>query len=264
MRRTKQTETHGRKSAQLLAVSILLAAPSEVLAGAWTLKQGQGLVIATLEGVRSNERFDEDGRRVGASVFRKAEIHVLAEYGVSERFTLRGKGTSERWCVEPPHDSCRSGLGTQEIGGRLRVFEQDGVVASLEASLRVDAAHRALGYEARLLGGYSFEIASLPVFVDAQAGWRHGAGPEGNEALLDLTFGARPVPELMFLLQSFSTLSMANDPAWEVVSERSTLQASAVWDMNEAFSVQFGVRRTILGRDALSEWGLLSAVWWRF
>ncbi|MFD2236953.1 hypothetical protein [Aureimonas populi] len=257
----------GRRAAcGALAAALLLAPGEKALAGAWTQEKGRGLVIATLAGASASRAFDGDGALAAAPAWRKAEIHVLAEYGISDRFTLRGKGHVERWRLGAPGAGDHAGWGVQEIGGRYRLVESGPFIGSVEASLRVADAHdrTAPEFEGRLLAGYGFELRGLPSFLDMQAGWRHRPQREGDEVLLDLTFGTRLAEPVLLLLQSFSAIEPERGASLPAGSQSHKLQASAVLDVSESLSLQAGLFRTLMGVSTLEEEGAFVSLWLRF
>ena len=239
------------------------------MAGAWTLPAGEGLVISTLSASSADVRFSEMRERVEAPLFRKAEIQVLAEYGITDRFTLRGKGSVERWRQEGGEPPGYQGFGVQEVGGRFRFLQRGAFVGSAEASLRVGEAHDGakgveLEYEVRLLGGYGFAIRGRPAFVDVQAGGRLRPQAVSDEILFDLTVGVRPIERVLLLAQSFSTVAAALSENGAPLYDRHKLQASAVVDLTPTLSVQAGANRTLAGSQALEETGVFGALWLRF
>lgn len=235
------------------------------MGGAWTLEAGRGLVISSVSASRTEARFTSERERADAPLFRKAEIQVLAEYGITDRFTLRGKGSVEQWRQDGAEPPDHRGFGVQEIGGRFRLIERGGFVASTEASLRStrEDGERGLEGEARLLGGYGFEIAGRASFVDAQLGYR--LRPEaGDEIVVDLTFGIRPFDRTLLLFQSFSTVAAGLGETGRPLHDRHEVEASVVFDLSETMSLQAGLGRTLIGSDASVEESVFGALWLRF
>lgn len=240
------------------------------LAGAWTLKTGQGLVIVTAGGSQASGAFAQDRRRTPVSRFRKAEIQVLAEYGITDRFTLRGRTEARHLRFEARE--AETGLGVSEIGGRFRVIERGGFVASTEVNLRLAEADPALdpggagllegGIEGRVLAGYGFDLHGRPAFVDAQGAYRTGGAAQADEIRVDLTLGLRPWDGVLLLAQSFSTIGL---PVPDLEGfDQHKLQVSGVYDVTPRVAVQAGAWSAVAGRNALDEHGLLAALWLNF
>lgn len=239
-------------------------------AGAWTLGQGEGLAIVTVGGSEARGAFADNRRRAPVSGFRKAEIQVLAEYGITDRFTLRGRTELRHLSFETQDDE--TGLGVSEIGGRFRFLQRGGFVASAEANLRIAEADPALDpggagllvgeIEGRLLAGYGFTLAGLPAYVDAQGVYRAAGATSADEVRGDLTLGLRPRPDLLVLAQSFSVVGLPTDGLEGY--DQHKLQLSAVYDLTPAVAVQAGGWSAVAGRNALDERGLLAALWLKF
>lgn len=254
--------------AALGAAQPMGAAPA--LAGAWTLKAGEGLAIVSAGGSEAAGTFADDRRRLSAARFRKAEIQLLAEYGISDRFTLRGKTEARHLRFEGREPE--TGLGVSEIGGRFRLMQRGGFVASVEANGRLAEADPALdpggagllegGIEGRLLAGYGFAARGLPAFVDAQGAYRTGGAGRADEVRADLTLGLRPRPELLLLAQTFSVVGLEADGVEGF--DQHKLQLSGVYDVTPQVAVQAGAWSAVAGRNALDERGVLAALWLKF
>ena len=116
----------------------------------------------------------------------------------------------------------------------------------------------------RALGGLAFPVGPWPAFLDAQGAYRLRSGGAPAEWHADLTFGVRPLPRLLLLLQSDTTLPVGPGTAWFPASLYSKLGVSLVYDLSARWSVQIGAFSTIAGTNALRERGVLSALWYRF
>ncbi|WP_279478954.1 hypothetical protein [Aureimonas sp. SK2] len=269
MPRPQSARARAAAIAAASAMAQLLAA-GEASAGAWTLERGSGLAIVTAGGSQASGAFDGDRRSRATSRFRKAEIQVLAEYGVTDRFTLRGRTEWRQLRFEAREPD--SGLGVSEIGGRFRLMQRGGFVASAEANLRIAEADPALdpagagllegGAEGRLLAGYGFSVNGMAAFVDGQGAYRVAGPTKADEIHADLTFGLRPRADLLLLAQSFSVVGLEADGIEGYDAHK--LQLSAVYDVTPTVAVQAGGWGTVAGRNALDERGLLAALWLKF
>jgi hypothetical protein len=144
------------------------------------------------------------------------------------------------------------------IAGSLRL---PGVTAETNTAL---IGNTSRDFDARALVGVPFQIGAWPSFVDLQGAYRLRSSGAPNEWHGDVTFGVRPLPRLLVLLQSFSTLALGRGTAWFPASSYSKLAVSAVYDLTRSWSVQFGLFSTVGGIDALRERGFQAAVWYRF
>ena len=258
----------------VVSAAILVGASSPAHSGAWTLEEGTGQAIVTGLYSQADAAFDADGYPAPRSDFEKGAVAILVEYGLTETFTLLGEGEfgAER---EGDLPFARPALSHVGIGGRLRLYEADGFVASGQISARVedafgaaDAAVDTFGWdapqiEARALAGYGFTLGDYPAFVDAQAAYRYRVGDGADEVKLDLTFGIRPWSNILLLAQGFATFSAGGGEDVETYAYHKA-QLSVVYDVNEQWSVQAGGFATVAGTNAIKERGLITALWYRF
>jgi protein XagA len=254
------------------AVVCVWAAAGPALAGPWTLPEGRGIAIATLFGSQADQRFDGAGALGATPRFRKAEIQVLAEYGITDRFTLRGRTEARALRFEDRPSANDTGLGFTEVGVRARLLQRGSLVLSAEGNLRgaearaVEGPEATGGFrfeaEARGLAGYGFQLRGRDAFAAGELAYRFRAS-RPDELRLDLTLGVRPVPRTLLLAQVFSAFGIMGEDGVPAGSDHK-LQLSAVRDVTPAMSVQFGGFATLAARDRLAERGLLLAVWRRF
>ncbi|MCB8840471.1 hypothetical protein [Aurantimonas sp. VKM B-3413] len=262
--------------AAILSLIVLCAFPRQGRAGAWTLEERTGQAIVTGLYSGANESYGADGRAGPRPDFEKGSASALVEYGLTDAVTLLGSGEigSER---EGNYPFARPALSQLAIGVRVRMYEADGFVASVQLSGLVqdaqkvgDEATDTFGWtapviEPRALLGYGFTICGLPAFVNAEAGYRAATGEGPDETKIDLTAGIRPLPDLLVLAQSFSTLSAGRGGGEDAAGySYHKAQLSAVYDMSETWSLQVGGFATVAGTDALKERGLITALWYRF
>ena len=97
------------------------------------------------------------------------------------------------------------------------------------------------------------------VFASAEAGyrWRIEAGDK-DEVVIDMTVGAHLHPRWMVLAQTFSTFEVDGDVHYTKAA------ASVVYRHNEHLQLEFGGLATVLGRNAIQEFGARAGVWWSF
>lgn len=256
----------------LVVLTCLASCAGAVLAGPWTLPEGRGLVIATLLGSQADGRFDGAGAWQPSPRFRKAEIQILAEYGLTDRFTLRGRTEARHLRFADRPEASETGLGFTEFGLRTRLLERGSLVLSAEGNLRAAEARAVEGAgaqgdlrfeaEARGLAGYGFRFREREAFAGAEVAYRF-RGVRADELRLDLTLGFRPRPRTLVLAQSFSAFALAEAGGVPEGSDHKG-QLSLVQDLTPALSVQVGGFATYAARERLAERGLLVALWRRF
>lgn len=252
-------------------LAAVLLAPAAASAGAWTLPQGTGLLIASLFG------WTGAGAPWGGNPAvkqNKTEAEIYVEYGLTNELTIFGQTGLERYALSPPTRNTYQGLDYSDIGLRAKLWSTGNWVFSGEAAVFAPGAHDSKApaqagntggaAEGRLLSGYGFSIAGLPGFLDAEAGYRlRTAGPP-NEWHGDLTLGVKPAPGLMLMLQDFTTISAASTnrqfPAWR----SSILQASMVIDLDSRWSLQIAGFMSVLAVKTNTERGVAVAVWRKF
>lgn len=269
---------HGGWTGACMRVAFVVAfsvlAGSNAFAGAWTMSKGKGQVIVSGFYTEARQGFDHGGRRDAVPPYSKSEIYGLVEYGVTDWFTAIAQSQLQGVTIGEPVDAERFGLGYTDIGARMRFWSNEDAVVSGQLIGRYpgtgdDGNPAAVGntekeVDARLLGGYGFQLGTWPSFADAELAYRFRFGDPPDEVRADLTFGTRPYPKLLLLAQSFSVLSTGRaDGVFETGSYHK-VQLSGVYDVSRRLSLQLGAIATVAGENALAETGLMTAVWFRF
>ena len=202
-----------------LVGSALAFIPSAALAGAWTLPENFGQLLAIGTASRAEKAFDDNGTAQTTPRYSKVELQALMEYGVTDWLTAILSPGMQHVAVGPPTDAHRTGFGTSELGARVRLWQGDfpggrSWVVSGQATVRIpgtfDANNpAAVGYtgfetDLRVLFGTGFALGAWPAFIDLQLGQRFRSGGPPNETRIDVTFGVRPAPQWLVLAQSFN------------------------------------------------------------
>lgn len=258
----------------LLAFAWAAASPA-VHAGAWPQAAGTAQVITTLATSTSDTGFD--GRDSGRALeFKKWELTPYIAYGIGTESSLFLKPTLQRLSAD------RSGGGTDhtfgltdtEIGATFALWRGQGSVFSVQPMLRLPLGYDsddspALGSghvdaEMRALYGTNLDLGGWAAFVDGQIAWRQRTGAPADEAILDLTLGARPDPDWMVLLQSFNTITVGDAGPGYGDFRRYKLQLSAVRFLAEGVGLQAGINQAVGGRNDGDETGFLLALWLDF
>ncbi len=243
-------------------------APAPAYAGAWTLPEGKGQIFETL--------FGWLGRGASpAGRENKAEAQTYVEYGYSDRLTLVGQLSAERYALlAPPTRDVYAGLGYSGGGLRARLWSDDAWAFSLEASAYVSGARdlqrsaqagdTGPAFDVRALVGRNLTLFGASAFVDAEAGYRLRTQGPPSEWRADLTLGVAWTPRAQVLAQVFTTVSDgAGAPgfgAWDSCKG----QLSVVYALDDKWSLQVGGFATLLRRNTNSEYGALVAVSRRF
>jgi len=249
------------------------ALPQPARAGAWLLPPGKGQIIAGPAFLGTTRAFDSRGRLIPVPSYKKFELGTYIEYGLTDRLTLVAAPAYDRIRAPPPAQSF-NGLGESELSARFGLYRDGWTVVSVQGGVRTpgpsiaDATgpfdpRRSLGFELRGLVGRSLEITSMPAFIDVQGGYRYYLQNQPGEWRLDLTFGLRPVPRLLWLVQTFSVFSTASEGGFVNYSWHK-LASSVIVDLHPRWSIQCGGFMTLAGVNAGRERGPFAALWFRF
>jgi len=251
------------------AAAVLVAGSAQ--AAAWTQPKGGREVIVSLHRQDSTHGFDLDGEAVDIVDYRKTELQGFAEYGLSDRLTVRAQGSVRRLHTRNARDT---EPGHFELAARYRILSGETWVLSSESAVRLPGGDGDPGsaqrgspdaeYDSRFLLGKSATVAGKAIFLDLQAGVRRRDGEAPDERRLEVTVGGRPARRLMLMAQMFDVASVgAGQGAFEAYRYRN-VQLTAVYDLPAGWSVQAGAVGTASGRNALRERGGVVAVWRRF
>lgn len=257
-----------------LALALSVAAlPGPVLAAAWTMPAGHGQVIATTIVTTSPRGFDADGQVSSIATYDKAELYVLAEYGLTDRLTLAATPSLSHVSVGG-QPLAGNGLGFTELALRWRATGSNKAPLSLQGSVRIPGQSRssalsqiaAQGTEVdlRALYGRTLKLGSVPGYANIEAAYRWRGGAPANEVHIDATLGLRPAARLTLLAQSFNTLSSGQGAPGYGKSRFANVGASAIYDLSRSVGLQLGVTGTLAGRNALRERGVAAAIWFHF
>jgi len=252
-------------------VAVALVEPA--CAGAWLLPPAAGQIIAGPIFSGTTRAFDARGRLIPVPYYKKFELGTYLEYGLTNRLTLVVAPAYDRVRAADPSQNYQ-GLGESFFGGRFGLYRDDKTVVSVQAGALTPGPsianstgpfnpRRSLGFEFRGLIGRSVEIATMEAFVDVQGGYRYYMQNQPGEWRLDLTFGLRPVPRLLWLIQTFSVYSTASGGGFVNYSWHK-LASSFVVDLHPQWSIQFGGFMTLAGVNAGRERGPFAALWLRF
>ncbi len=258
------------------AAAATMADPSApAWASAFNEPAGQGIAIlsATVDG--GDRSFSADGNHfVRTDGYRKRDLSLYIEYGVTDWLQAIVQPDLASISLGGASPARYTGLGTSAAGAQLHLLSWGSAVLAAQGTVQLPATVRernlalvgntSRNADGRVLFGYGFAVGPWPSFLDAQVGYRLRGSGAPDETHVDLTAGTRPRPDLLLLLQSFTTLPEGRGTAWFPASQYSNLEASAVYDFRPRWSLQLGVYGTVEGRGALRERGATLAVWHRF
>jgi len=254
----------------------LSIAPSAAMAGAWTLPENTGQLLATFTASTATQELNGSSGLTSTPRYSKAELSALLEYGLTDKFTVILNPGLQYIDIGPPTSATRGGLGYTEFGGRYQLWQSGDWVFSGQATLRLPGTTEtgnpaAVGYtdvegDFRALLGHNFTLGSMPAFTDFEVAERARTAGAPSEFRADATFGVLVVPQWLLLAQSFNVLSEGGgtDTIFGGSYEYYKLQLSAVYEITPTLSVQGGGFTTFAGRNALQESGAIFGVWYKF
>jgi protein XagA len=263
-----------RNRSVVLALAIL-SLPSAAWAGAWTLPEGTGQWLATVDASTAANSFNGNAAPTSTPRYNKVEAQLFIEYGLTDRLTAIVDPGLQHIDIAAPVSAARTGLGYTEFGGRYAFWQDQTWVLSGQATLRIPGTTNtpnpaAIGYtdveaDVRVLLGHAFTIGATPVFFDLQAAERIRTEGAPSEFRFDATLGVQVMPRWLVLVQSFNVVSEgAGSPIYGPSYDYEKLQLSAVYALTPAWSVQAGGFTAYAGRNALQENGLIFGVWRTF
>ena len=261
-----------------LAAWVCAAALAEPIpdawASAWNAPAGEGLVIVDYSFSGGGRYFNGSGRLAPARSYSKGELAGYVEYGATDGLMLVARPSFDDIHIGAPDAGHREGLGSSAAGAQLHLLAFGPAVLAVQGtfSLPGTTSHRdpaAIGNTARegdlrVLAGVDVPFGPFPAFIDAEGSYRIRSGGAAAQWHGDLTFGMRPLPRWLFLLQSFTTLPTGPGNAALPSSRSSKVALTGVYALTPTWSIQFGVFGTVYGREALRERGFTTGVWWYF
>ncbi len=253
-----------------------LSVPSAAWASAWTLPEGTGQWLATLDASTSTEFWEKDGALGPTPRYNKVDVDVLVEYGITDRLTFLVDPGLQHIDIASPVSAQRTGLDYTEFGARYAFIQDPTWVLSGQATVRIPGTFdtsnpAAIGYtdvesDLRLLLGHSFDIAGFASFFDVEVAERVRTAGYPSEFRVDATLGTYVAPRWLLLLQGFNVVSegAGNVDYTGGSYDYEKVQLSAVYALTPTWSLQGGGYVTYAGRNALEENGLIFGVWHRF
>ncbi|MFH1558499.1 MAG: hypothetical protein ABII76_27170 [Pseudomonadota bacterium] len=259
-----------------LAACGLAASAQRACAGAWTLKESgvQAYLQSTM--TRADHAFDGSSNLYAAQTYDKVSTQLFMEVGATDSLTLIVAPELLSISLASPADTSYFGPGYTDLGGRVKIAEGDGFVASLQAVARFPGAKPSegpavIGYvngelDLRALAGWNFVLWGLPSFLDLELAQRLRFGAPPDEWRLDATLGVRIAPRWLVLAQSFNVMSegAGEAPYFDASYEYYKVQMGVMYDVSESFAVQASLVTTYFARNALQENGLVLAAQYRY
>src|SRR5271156_4526409 len=174
---------------------------------------------------------DEGGNPPASQSRFDAQTYV--QYGLTDSLTAFGETAFEHYALGEPTPNTYNGLDYSGLGLRQKLWSTGEWVFSGEATAFIPGGHDShapaqegnTGWagEARLNAGRNFTLASIPGFgwfpglgavpgfLDAEVAYRLRTQGPPDEWHGDLTVGFKFTPQIMLMLQDFTTVSMSTN-----------------------------------------------------
>lgn len=259
-----------------MVVGLISGLTLSARAGAFLQPPGQGQIIVTTAFDFSDRFFDASGRLRPVGDYRKFELQAYGEYGATDWLTLIAAPAWSRAAALTPGGNRSDGIARLEAGARVRLWqgrliEDQASIVSFQMTFRAPFARASVfapfirnevfETDARLMFGQNFKLGSFSAFTSLEAGYRTRAGA-ANEWRADATLGVNVSESWLVLLQTFNIFAGRYSA---IAGHRSHKgQISAVYRIDERWSLQAGAYHVLAGRNVAQETGLLAGVWRRF
>ncbi|WP_270375644.1 hypothetical protein [Marinicauda sp. Alg238-R41] len=238
-------------------LALLLSVPAR--AGAWTQKRGDQIYVLTA-GWHGLDPAD------GPALFKKQEIALYAEWGLTDRITLYGRlarqtVTRDVWS-ETEQDTVvvtQSALGGNEAGIRVGLFQRRSWASAIQFGTTFESSGENVSNAGLGQGGGDLEIRAMAGrslshrgFAEAQLAWRQRSLEDRGEVRLDLTAVYPVNTHLDVMAQTFSVWSMDTDPTRYRSFSGHRAQLSLLADGGPGRLYQLGVLATV-ARDGMAD-----------
>ncbi len=256
----------------MLLLIVLDSAPAA--ASAWNEPQGEGLLIVRGTFDTGAQSFDKAGHLIRTYRYVKREASAYVEYGLTDWLQAIIKPDLVSTSLGGSPGGHYTGFGTSEIGAQAQLLAFGPARLAVQGTFQLPATTRETNLalvgntsrntDGRALLGIGFNLGPWPSYLDAEAGYRIRGAHAPDEIHVDLTLGTRPLPQVLLLLQSFTTVPTSQGVPFFPRSTYSNMEFSGVYDFDAHWSVQLGAFTTVDGRNALQERGGDLSVWYRF
>jgi hypothetical protein len=187
----------------LCAIAVL-SSSRNVVAGAWTLREGDTQIISGVIYSTATESFDDTGGTV-PTVYQKILLQSYAEHGLTDDITLV---LAPEYAIATEGGPGRPTVHASDFamkGGLRYLLEDSFGVLSVQASYKTAgafdlsvSANNDSGSETelRLLYGLNFKLFGRDAYTDAEIAQRWISGARPDEVPVDLTVGLHWVRQI--------------------------------------------------------------------
>jgi len=207
--------------------------------------------------------------------FERIESNFYVEYGLTRKTTMGAKalyGTS--WQTRGATTETASGFSEIEGFVQRQVFRTSAHVGAVKLmaarpsdfSSGVRSGLQSDGFDLEAQFGYGRTVKTEPfkVFITGAAGYRRRFGDAADQIRLNASIGVEPSKRFLFLIESFSTISVRNHDAFGADYDIVKIQPSIVWRISPRFSAQAGLSEEVAGRNLALGRTFFIGLWTRF
>lgn len=210
--------------------------------------------------------------------YRKVELSVYAEYGLTKDLTAIGELAYMDEKTDLSIGSFKNdGLSRIKSGVRYAIGTWEETLFSVQPLLTLHLESVSdnpatiqsgdIDVELALVLARNEKLLGYDFFSVQEIAWKHLNSGRPDEVRADITLGTRPRPGTMLLLKSLNTAAL--DPvANEKIYRSSKLAFSVVHELSENIlpgtAVEAGVERLIDGQGTIKDTSFRLAVWYRF
>lgn len=237
------------------------------------------MLIQKISYYSTSKYFDNAGKKQALAKYNKFELNPYVEYGLRDWLTVGANLFVQRasqYNSGLGRDQANWGIGDSEFFLRSRIWKGNGFVFSAEPMIKLPSLEKASSqpqignnnYDAGITfsGGYGFKAWQLDHFINLDTGYRHRFGKPHDQFKFSAAAGISVTKHFQILTQAFNT-SRATDniPASFTQSSQddydlTQLQVSALYKIDDKFSIQLGGFSNISGKNIGSGDGALFAV----
>lgn len=248
-------------------------------AGAWTQEAGKGRVIVTGAYYQAANFYNNRGTKQSQPNYHKYELNPYVEYGLYDDLTLGASFSFQlaQQNVVGNSDLSNSGVGESEYFVRKRLYNKDGLVASVEPMLKLPPLSSGklpkLGSPNPDIGlggsvGYGTAWFGYHHFVNLDTQYRHRFGDQKDQIRVAATVGIGVAPQWVVMPQAFMTYRMGDSSGFTQSAaddyDVTRLQLSGVYAVTEDTKLQAGAFTDVDGKNAGVGRGVLLSVWKNF
>lgn len=238
-------------------------------AGAWLQSKGHGQLISQATYYTTDTFFDANAQEQPQPRFSKHELQPYFEYGATDWLTLGGSAYLQ---TVRQSGSSNYGLADPELFGRLRLWQNDQQVISIQPLVKLRSSFRDDGpprggskstdAELSLLYGRNLNLLGTRDYLDLRAGYRmrnHGLSDQlrGDVALgLNLYDSITIIPALRAITSTDANDSMPFSEGGDLDYSLLKTEITGIYRLNERQALQASLFKHVAGKQTGDGYGI--------